>query len=107
MSDEELLPQCIRHVKMAEKRTRFRVTRDVDQLKIKKGDRVAHWAYEDNPEERLIIIREMADHHLQALLDFLQSDLVELASLLGVVDKHWFVSMVEELFDTALQFDES
>ena len=47
------------------------------------------------------------EHHLQSLLDWLQSDLLELASLLGVADKNWFVSVVEELFDTALQSDES
>ncbi len=45
-------------------------------------------------------------HHLQPLLEWLQSDLMELASLLSVSDKDWFLSEAGHQFDTALRFDD-
>ena len=46
------------------------------------------------------------EHHLQPLLDWLQSDLMELASLLSHADKKWFVAVTTELFDAELKFDD-
>ena len=47
------------------------------------------------------------EHHLQPLLDWLQSDLMELASLLSASDKDWFLSEAGHQFDTALCFDDA
>ncbi len=45
-------------------------------------------------------------HHLQPLLDWLQSDLMELASLLSHTDKEWFIAVTAEILDARLQFDD-
>ncbi len=46
------------------------------------------------------------EQHLQPLLDWLQSDLMELASLLSHTDKKWFIAVTAEIFDAELKFDD-
>ena len=46
------------------------------------------------------------EHHLQPILDWLQCDLMELASLLSIADKQWFIGAASGLFDAELKFDD-
>ncbi len=67
------------------------------------SEHLAHMSYaeiaHDVPDARV-------EHHLQPLLDWLQSDLMELASLLSHADKKWFVGAAADLFDDGIRFDD-